>query len=180
MCGFDLSCISAIQRLFNFEDQHKESMGCVQDSVTACLILKHFNVDSQLHLGEICADGIQDSLHCWLSIGDKIMDIGIYGNSNYNPYYSGKKLDAPIILENTNIKYLDGTTEQNEWINILSEKSLTSYILECPRDWIFKMFCYSLNIHETDKNKELLLSLANNLYFPKVITIPHSPSYYLH
>ena len=95
LSGYSESLIEAFQRLFNIEDQNQECQGCVIDSIVLALIFKYFNYVAEIHLGEVCADGKQDAYHCWLTLDNRIVDIGIYGNSNYNPYYHGKKLNHP-------------------------------------------------------------------------------------
>ena len=80
LTSYDDGLSDAIQKLFDIEDQRKENQGCVIDSVVASLIFAKFGIKSELHLGEMCADGIHDGYHCWLTVDGKIIDIGIYGN----------------------------------------------------------------------------------------------------
>lgn len=169
----DLS--NAIQRLFEIEDKNREAQGCVIDSVVAALIFKNFNIETVLHLGEVCADGEQDALHCWLTVDGKILDIGIYGNSNYNPYYHGEQLKYPIVLEDAkNIKYKDGSTDVDTWITKLSEKPIYDYVLHCPHYRVCQLFCNSLGLPKSGQN--LVHTLAKDMYFPKLELIDESPS----
>lgn len=175
--GYDKKLVNAVCRLFNIEDQIKECQGCVIDSVVLALLFKRFNIDTELHIGEVCADGEQDAYHCWLTLDNKIIDFGIYGNANYNPFYHGVKIDYPLILEKLDsIKYCDGSTEQDSWLSELSEKPVVEYVKRCPQNRISKLFLKSLDLIETKSNQELIYDLAKDMTFPKLIKIDTSPS----
>lgn len=177
LASYDDGLSNAIQKLFDIEDQRKEKQGCVIDSVVTALLFSKFGVRCELHLGEMCADGIQDGYHCWLTAEGKIVDIGIYGNSNYNPLYSGEKLRYPIILEDSgHIKYADGSTEKESWIDQLSNKSVLEYINNCPQNRVRKLFCKALDIPENDRNFEMINDLAKNMFFPELNIVDVSPS----
>ena len=175
--GYDKKLVNAVCRLFNIEDQIKECQGCVIDSVVLALLFKRFNIDTELHIGEVCADGEQDAYHCWLTLDNKIIDFGIYGNANYNPFYHGVKIDYPLILEKLDfIKYCDGSTEQDSWLSELSEMPVVEYVKRCPQNRISKLFLKSLDLIETKSNQELIYDLAKDMTFPKLIKIDTSPS----
>ena len=181
MKDYDSSLTRAFIRLFNIENQAKECQGCVIDSVAILIILKKNGIDADLHLGEMCSDGKQDAYHCWLTVDDKIIDFGIYGNSNYNPYYKGKKFENPIIFEKiediSDIVYYDGSTEiTNSWLSNLSELSVLKYIKNCPYNRICRLICKSLDIAEIMPNYEKIYKLADGLFFPKLKKIDESPS----
>jgi len=177
LSDYDDAISNAIQRLFNVEDQRKECMGCVIDSVVAALIFKKYGVEAQIHLGEVCADGKQDAYHCWLTIDNKILDIGIYGNSQYNSYFKGEKLKQPIILEDPGvIKYADGSTEDNTWLSQLSKMPISEYIKRCPQNRVVKLFCQSLDIIENKENQDMIYELSKDMCFPELERISMSPS----
>lgn len=177
LSSYDENISQAIQRLFNIEDQCKECQGCVIDTVVTALIFNKYGIKNEIHLGEICADGEQDAYHCWLTVDNKIVDIGIYGNANYNPYYHGQEIKYPFILEDTgNIKYCDGSTETISWLAELSEKSIPEYIKHCPQNRVCKLIYKSLDIMETKENYEMIMELAKDMYFPKLKHIEVSPS----
>ncbi len=177
LSDYDNNISFAIQRLFNIEDQCGESQGCVIDSIVTALIFKKFGIDVVLHLGEMCADGEQDAYHCWLTVDNKIIDIGIYGNANYNPLYHGEDIKFPFILEDTGkIKYCDGSTENDSWLAELSEMAVIEYIMHCPQNRVCKLFYKSMDIAENKDNQDMIYDLAKDMYFPKLIHIEVSPS----
>lgn len=181
MADYDSAVTNAFVRLFNIEEQSGQCGGCVIDSVVLLIILKRYGIYAKLHLGEICADGKQDAYHCWLTVGDKIVDFGIYGNSNYNPAYKGKKYDHPFIFENKEnypeIVYVDGSTETTgSWLSDLSNLSVLRYIKMCPGNRVCKLICKSLGIAEVPLHYEKIYKLADGLYFPKLQKIKESPS----
>lgn len=180
--GYSAQLSQALQELFNFMDTTKESSGCIIGSVVASLILTSFGIDHTMHLGEIgyeTADGEDtiDAYHCWLTVNDEILDIGIYGNSVYNPFYLGKKLKRPIIFDsNDSIIYMDGSTEQDSWLSELSGKSFTEYMEHCPANMVVKMAIRCLNLPYTMEGQNQVYALAKDLYFPQLQLISASPS----
>ena len=181
MREFDPGLTNAVQRLFNIEDQSKKGQECVMDSVMLQLIFRKFGIQADIHLGEICADGNQDACHCWLTVNDRLIDMGIYGNSNYNPYYRGPRLNHPFIMEEfsslQNIVYADGSTETSgTWQAELSEKSVIDYIRYCPEDRVCKLVCKSLDITYNQENRSMSCNLAEGLKFPKLKKLVVSPS----
>lgn len=181
MINYNPSLTKAVVRLFNIEEQAKQCGGCVIDSVALLIMLRKYEITSDIHLGEICSDGEQDAYHCWLTVDGKIIDIGIYGNSNYNPYYKGKVFETPIIFENkqdvSGIVYLEGSTETtNTWLSNLSELSFLKYIKMCPNNRLCKLICKALEIAETQSNYEEIYKIADGLFFPKLKKIEVSPS----
>lgn len=180
MTNFETSLTNAVVRLFTIEERDKQCGGCVIDSVALLLILKKYGIIAELHLGEMCSDGEQDAYHCWLTVNDKIIDLAIYGNSNFNPYYKGKIFEYPIIFEEkekiTDIVYYDGSTETSSWLSDLSELALIEYIKKCPDNRLCKIICKALDIAEIQSNYEKIYNLAEGLNFPKLIKISESPS----
>lgn len=178
---FDQGLTNAVQRLFNIEDQAKESQGCVIDSVAMQLLFKKFGIQADIHIGEICADGNQNAYHCWLTVNDRLIDIGIYGNSNYNPYYCGPRLNRPIIMEEfssfQSLIYAEGSTEvSGSWLAELSEKYIVDYIAHCPQDRVCHLVCKSLNISYNQENRRMIRDLGAGLKFPKLKKLMISPS----
>ncbi len=177
LSDYDNNISNAIQRLFNIEDQRKESQGCVIDSVVVALIFKKYGIDLEFHLGEICCDGQQDAYHCWLTLEGKILDMGIYGNSNYNKRFHGEKMMYPLIFEDVkDIKYVDGSTEEESWLSRLGGVCITDYIKQVPQNRAFRLFCQSLDIAENKFNQEMMYGLAKDMKFPVVKKINSSPS----
>lgn len=178
---YDERIVKAVQRLFSIEDQAKEKQGCVIDSVVLFLIFKKYGINAEIHLGEICADGKQDAYHCWLTVNDKLFDIGIYGNSNYNrEYYKGPQLNTPFINESfTNlggIRYIDGSTESDSWLSELSEKSVLDYVKKCPNDRVNLLICKALDISHNRVNCGEILKLTEGEHFPSLEELKFSPS----
>lgn len=177
LSDYDSNISNAIQRLFNIEDQIKQCQGCVIDSVVVALIFKKYGIDVEFHLGEMCYDGQHDAYHCWLTLECKILDMGIYGNSNYNPYFHGEKMMYPLIFEDVkDIKYVDGSTEEESWLSQLGGMCIMDYIKICPQNRVFKLFCQSLDITEDKFNQEMMYGLAKDMKFPVVKKINSSPS----
>lgn len=179
LSGYDKDLITAIQRLFNIEDQRHENQGCIIDSVVLALLLKKYGYMVDFHLGEVCTDGKQDAYHCWLTLNGQTIDIGIYGNSNYNPYFKGEKLAHPLILDDSQkygLKYEDGTTDASAWLFDLSQVSITEYMKKCPNNRVVKLICKCLDISETIDNQNMIYELSQGMNFPKVEIIKFSPS----
>lgn len=176
LMNYDPKLSNAIQRLFNIEDQSMQAGGCVIDSIVIALLFKKFGIDSDIHLGEICADGHHDALHCWLTLDDQIFDFGIYGNSKYNPCYRGPQFNHPLIFEdNTGVKYADGTTERS-WLTNLSGMPIIKYINGCPQNRVRKLFLKSLELRDVKENMNMIDALAKDMYFPIVKRLDFSPS----
>ena len=153
--------MSAVQRLFTIEDQFEQDQGCIIDSVILSLIFKHFGVNTELHLGELCPDGKHDAYHCWLTLDGKLIDFGIYGNSNYNPFYIGEKLEHPIIFDVPDgIAYMDGSTEAESWLSKLSGMPIPQYLKMCRQNRAVKLFIKALELPETKVSQEIVYDLA--------------------
>ena len=169
--------MSAVQRLFTIEDQFEQDQGCIIDSVILSLIFKHFGVNTELHLGELCPDGKHDAYHCWLTLDGKLIDFGIYGNSNYNPFYIGEKLEHPIIFDVPDgIAYMDGSTEAESWLSKLSGMPIPQYLKMCRQNRAVKLFIKALELPETKASQEIVYDLAKDMSFPVLIHTEKSPS----
>lgn len=175
--GYSKDIIKAVERLFNIEDQSRECQGCVIDSVVVAIILKCYGVECNIHLGEVCTGGEYDAYHCWVTTDDGIIDIGIYGNSNYNPFYHGRKIEHPVIFDiPEGFKYVDGSTEDNSWLADLSNRSVTDYIRSCPNDRVLRLAVKALDLSERKESRYKIYDLSSSLVFPELKKIEMSPS----
>lgn len=159
--GFDSKFIDCVTRCFNFTDHFQLPDGCLSNSVALYICAKKFGYNPTLCYG-LCRLEEKEFYHVWLDIEDTIIDIGIYGNVNFNPLLSNcHKLDTPYIgsYENRNIYY--GKFEFNEnWrysqIYQAEGKTFEEYMDGLPHNTMWKIVCDFLDKAPTRK-------LINNL-----------------
>ena len=98
---------NAVVNLFNRMVEYREPNGCMSNSAMLLACARYCGYEAKMCYG-LCYTGTYEFYHAWLEIGGKVLDISIYGNSNFSPYYLDEPLERPIIncsYDETPIRY---------------------------------------------------------------------------
>ena len=155
---FNSQFVECVIRQFNLIESYKESDGCLSNSIILYICAKEYDYKPKLCYG-LCSYENHQFYHAWLEINDIIIDLSIYGNVNYNPYFTFQnKLDTPYIgvYENNDIYY--GRFEFDEdWSSSLISKmegvTFINYMDGLPQNKMWKLLC---RILDTTLSKDLV------------------------
>lgn len=148
--GFNPKFVDCVVRCFNTVDQIHEPDGCLSNSVALFICAKEYGYNPVLCYG-LCELAGNKFYHVWLEINGIIIDISIYGNVNFNPYFIWNiTLDKPYIgsYEDSIVRY--GKFEFDEdWSDSMISKaegwSFEKYMNRCPYDAMWKRVCKFLD-----------------------------------
>ncbi len=104
--GLQKDAQNVIVRAFNKMNDAKEPNGCLSTSVSLCLALEYLGYLPNLCIGKFWNND-QDFYHAWTELDGKVIDISIYGNSSFSPYWHNGIIKPQVNKEytETDIKY---------------------------------------------------------------------------
>ena len=118
--------------------QQEKFNGCFSTSVALHVILRSFGYDPKLCYGLCVSPSGKGMYHAWLELDGKVLDLAIYGNSHFSPYWIDEPL-GPVVFEDysdTMMHY--GNHEFDEdWNGSMISKavemgSIAKYITNAP------------------------------------------------
>ena len=142
----DNKLTETLLQTFDIICKNKEPDGCLSNSVALQVILRSIGYDAKLCYGLCTSPDGHDFYHAWLEIEGKILDISVYGNSHYSPFWTDKKCVGPYVFENiedTAVRYYDHTFD-DDWKECLIYQavqmgSVEDYINNAPNNGMWKL-----------------------------------------
>ncbi len=130
---------SGIEKCFDFLYQNEEPQGCLYSSIINFAILSYNGYSPKLCYG-LCKNDGNEFYHAWIELNGKILDIAIYGNTNFNPWNLGAKLDFPIIFKDFNEHIVYNNQKfDSDWPNSgiynISIQKMSQYIENNSKVW---------------------------------------------
>ena len=92
---------NVVVRAFNKMNETKEPDGCLSTSVTICIAMEYLGYSPNLCIGKFVLNG-HDFYHAWTELDGKVIDVAIFGNSSFSPYWRDE-----VIIPQVNRKYLE-------------------------------------------------------------------------
>ena len=99
--GLDKDAESVVVRAFNKMNDCQDHCGCLTISVSICLALEYLKFSPKLCIGKFWVNG-HDFYHAWVELNEKIIDVAIYGNTAYSPFWQDG-----IVKPQINVSYDD-------------------------------------------------------------------------
>ncbi len=129
----------ALVRAFDLICNNEEPDGCLSTSVALHVILRSFGYDPKLCYGLCAGPEGQHFYHAWIWLDGKVLDLAIYGNSHFSPFWHEAPL-FPVVFEeycNTAVRYGDHVFD-SDWENCQIAQfvrlgSIGAYIAKAPR-----------------------------------------------
>ncbi len=126
--------IKAFDIMFN----NKEPDGCFSTSVALHVILSSFGYAPKICYGKIITSEKHQHYHAWLELDGKVLDLAVYGNSHFSPFWHDKPL-GPVVFENyvdTPVCYKKQYFD-NDWTDCniyqaIKMGSIAEYISQAP------------------------------------------------
>ena len=136
-CG-DERISNALIRTFDMMYSNQDHNGCFSTSVALHVILRSFGYDPKLCYGLCVSPSGKGMYHAWLELDGKVLDLAIYGNSHFSPYWIDEPL-GPVVFEDYNDTMMHyGNHEFDEdWNGSMISKavemgSIAKYITNAP------------------------------------------------
>ena len=99
-CG-DERISNALIRAFDMMYSNQDHNGCFSTSVALHVIHRSFGYDPKLCYGLCVSPSGKGMYHAWLELDGKVLDLAIYGNSHFSPYWIDEPL-GPVVFEDYN------------------------------------------------------------------------------
>lgn len=167
---FNPDFINCVIRCFNYIEQNKEPDGCLSNSAILYICAKKYGYDPLICYGLCSIDG-KEFYHAWLEINDTIIDLSIYGNINFSPYFIwDEKIETPFIGEYNNDKISYGKFIFDEdWtyaaISQIQGKTLIQYMDKPANNSMWRLVCNCMDKTFTTDLLEELRTYAVNVQF---------------
>ena len=136
-CG-DERISNALIRAFDMMYSNQDHNGCFSTSVALHVIRRSFGYDPKLCYGLCVSPSGKGMYHAWLELDGKVLDLAIYGNSHFSPYWIDEPL-GPVVFEDYNDTMMHyGNHEFDEdWNGSMISKavemgSIAKYITNAP------------------------------------------------
>ena len=149
----------AILRAFDFICSIEQPDGCLSTSVALLVVLRSIGYAPKLCYGLCKTSEGYEFYHSWIELNKKVIDLAVYGNSHYSPFWLDGPLD-PVIMEpyeNTSVRYGDQVFDE-DWEECaihyaITNNTLLSYIENAPWDGMWKLIFKLMN--ETYNSKRV-------------------------
>lgn len=104
--GLPKDAQNVVVRAFNKMDGTKEPDGCLSISVSLCIALEQLGYSPLLCVGKFWVNG-HDFYHAWVQLNGRVIDIAIYGNTAFSPYWRDGIVKPQVNKEyaETDVKY---------------------------------------------------------------------------
>ena len=134
----DSRLTKVLVKAFDLICSNEEPNGCMSSSVALHVILRSLGYEPKLCYG-LCVTPLGNEIyHAWLELNGEALDIAIYGNSHFSPFWNDAQL-LPVVFENYNntaIRYRDHVFDE-DWKNCMISQavnmgSIANYIAKAP------------------------------------------------
>lgn len=154
--GLPKDAEKVVVRAFNKINDAQDPMACLTTSVVLCIALEYLGYSPKLCLGKIWSDE-QDYYHAWTELDGKVIDVAVFCNSSYSPYWKGKTISPQVnkTYTDTDVKYESFVFDEDyeeTWIAQAVGLSFYFYCENAPKKnviWKTIMYCLdasSLNV----------------------------------
>lgn len=148
--GLPVDAEKVVVRAFNKMNDVKEPDGCLSISVSLCIALEYLGYSPELCIGKFWVKG-HDYYHAWTELDKRVIDVAIYGNTSFSPYWRDG-IVAPQInryyLE-TDIKYDPFVFDEDFKDALISKMMGKTFYYYCDnapkRNAIWNMIMYYLD-----------------------------------
>ena len=154
-------------RMFNRLYERKCYSSALSTSITLQLALKKLGYESTLIIGTVSYQNVAYP-HVWLEIDQKIFDIAIHLDTQFQPVLKNKEIQ--VVEPQINVEYnntdIDYYAFQFYDTYIMSDlkrvvgKKYSEYIDNAPQFDIINDICYIMDIPETKEQTDALMELA--------------------
>jgi len=168
---FNDNFVDSVVRCFNQIESMRAAQECVTSSVILYICAKHFGYEPKICYG-LCTLQGKEFYHAWLEINNKVIDVAIYGNINYNVYSMWDfKLETPYIGT-----YEDAATDpikplvygkfvfDDDWshcsVSMIEKMTMQQYMDKAPQNILWK---YTIKFLNQTPSKALVDSLSEHI-----------------
>ena len=130
--GLSPKATDAVVRAFILMNDNKDCNGCLTISISLCIALEYLGYSPKLCIGKFWV-GRHDFYHAWIELDKKVIDIAIYGNSSFSPYWIDDVIMPQInkAYNETDVKY-EPFTFDGEFQNAAISQAI---------GWSFYFYC---------------------------------------
>ena len=163
----DDKMISLFVRMYNRLHERKCYSSALSTSITLQLALKRLGYESLLVLGTVAYQDVSYP-HIWLEIDQKIYDLAIHLDTQYQPVLLNN--DIEVEPPQINISYNDAKFDYYAFqfadtyimsdLKRLVGKKYSEYIDNAPQFDIINDVCYIMNVPETKEQADSIMDLA--------------------
>ena len=139
-----------VVRAFNKLYDAREPDGCLSTSISLCLALEFLGYSPKLIIGKFLVNG-HDFYHAWTEFNGNVIDVAIYGNSAFSPYWKDGVISPQVNKEytETDVKYAPFTFDddfQYAQISKVKGDSFFNYCNNAPKhNAIWNLILYYLD-----------------------------------
>ena len=173
----DSRLTDALIRTFNKICDNREPDGCFSNSVALHVVLRSLGYNPTLCYGLCTSPKGQEFYHAWIELDGVVLDLSIYGNSHYSPFWNEDPLN-PVIFESyddTPVRYgnqvFDADWENCMISNAVKLGSIENYIAHAPYvkhpsgNGLWKLIFNILDEVYTQEKHSLLQQYVSNAKF---------------
>ncbi len=97
---------NVVIRAFNKMNDFRDHNGCLSTSIVIFLALEYLGYNPKLCIGKFWVND-HDFYHAWVELNGKIIDVAIYGNTAYSPYWMDGVIEPQVnrSYEDADVKY---------------------------------------------------------------------------
>lgn len=174
--GYDPRFVRCVTNDLNLIDDYQEGDGCLSDAVVLYVCAKEYGYDPILCYG-LCEINGFTFYHAWLELDNLVIDLGIYGNTNYCTLTSndGQLLDVPKRktpyigpYDNDEITYRRFELDE-DWedapMSMIDFLTIEEYIDFCPNDGMWELIFRVLDRTRTNEELERLRRHVSGVEF---------------
>ena len=153
--GLPKNVQNVVVRAFNKMSDAKEPDGCLSISVSLCVALEQLGYSPMLCIGKFWY-GEHDYYHAWTELDGKIIDVAIYGNSSFSPYWKDGVIKPQVnkSYDETDVKYEPFVFDEDFKNALISQMMGRTYYYYCdnaPRhNAIWNLIMYYLDTSSMD------------------------------
>lgn len=141
---------NVVVRAFNKMNDIEEPDGCLSTSVSLCIALEYLGYMPKLCIGKFWMGG-HDYYHTWVELDGRVIDVAVYGNTAFSPYWMDEIVKPQVNKEysETDVRYEPFAFDddfKNAMISKMMGRTFYNYCDNAPRrNAIWNMILYYLD-----------------------------------